>query len=170
MTTITTMKRYLFILLAAIAFVACSNDENDVVVNQISEIGSHELSLPVKEFFDAEIHDFALSAPTYETLFETIYEVVNSQQELIRLYTGEKELPQIDFSTRSLLIGYVVAPSTAWRLEQVELQEQAQSLLLAPHMKQVSDFGLQVLIPLYFWKFYPKLPNKPVVVSVREEK
>ena len=64
----------------------------------------------------------------------------------------------------------MVAPSTAWRLEQVELQEQAQSLLLAPHMKQVSDFGLQVLIPLHFWKFYPKLPNKPVVVSVREEK
>ena len=168
------MKKYIFILLAAMAFVACSEDEEENVKNEneIAQVAAKDMGTGIKEFFDAEMTHYSYNAlpfalPDKELgeFYDVWAQVVNSQEELSALYIGNKELPSIDFSKYSLILGYAMGAHTGWSLNKIVLDNSEESLLLNVYLKGSVD-GFMSLIKIPFWGLYPKLLNKPIIANV----
>ncbi len=166
------MKKYIFILLAAMAFVACSEDEEVKVnnENEISQVAPKEMDTGIKEFFDAEMTQysynslpFALPDKELGEFHDVWAQVINSQEELASLYIGERELPTIDFSRYSLILGYATGANTSYSVREVVLEESEGSLLLTVHLNG-SEEGFMALIKIPFWGLYPKLPDMELKV------
>ena len=172
------MKKYLFILLAAMTFVACSDDgdENIVTGKTISPVAEGEIKMDVQEFFENEfaaggnIYDFpfAINSVEINKPYEVVYKIINSQKELTDLYKGNNRLPDIDFVNHSLLIGFVVGPDGRYALDGVVLQENEKGLSLIVYIQKKNDAGITALITLPFWNLYPKLSEKKLETKVIE--
>ena len=152
------MKKYLFILLAAMAFVACSDDEEVKVINEneISQIAEKDMGTGVKEFFEAEMTSysyntlpFALPDKEPGEFYDVWAQVINSQEELASLYTGDKNLPNIDFSKYSLILGYAMGANTGYTLNKIVLENSEESLLLSVYLNG-SEYGFMGLIKIPF--------------------
>ena len=162
------MKKHLFIILAALTFVACSEDEpspNGKVINEINEVPTQ-----VEAFF-SEIETLMWSGKkVYDFTFsQNEIKVINSMEELSDLYTGEKELPEIDFSSYTLLVGHVLTPDTGHRLDRIVLTGMNERLTLNVYIRKLdSGYPLTVVTPILYWGLYPKLPNEPVVVNITQ--
>ena len=181
----TSMKKNLFILLTAIAFVACSNDENEMSLpNMVSPIPRSELTAEVKEFFDAEMgrsYVFSwMSIPFNTVNLKTVgdsippyaCQIINSHEELATIYTGKMELPEIDFMAYSLVLGCFRGNDTSWSLNRIIIQENEEELLLTAYLqidKSPDHYFELAIIHLPFWNLYPKLPDKPLQVWVHKE-
>ena len=174
-----TMKKYLLILLSAIAFVACSDDENETSIpHMVSPIPKSELTAEVKDFFGADMGKSYVEAMQYlpfnltEFKFSTsipvyAYEIINSQEELESIYTGQRKLPEIDFTSYSLILGCFIGYDTSWRLQRVVLQDNAYEMLLTGYLKadkKPDAYYQQPITYIPFWNFYPKLADKPLKV------
>ena len=83
------MKKYLFILLAAVAFVACSDDEENAPGGIITPVATKNLAADIVDFFDSELADtlpdggnkFGIN-PERMIVPYVGYRVANSQEEL----------------------------------------------------------------------------------------
>ena len=176
------MKKYLFILLAAIAFVACSNDENEISLpHRIAPIPKSKLTAEVKDFFDSELPDtlpdgsnlFSLNAERsidpYLILPFVDYYLIDTQERLRELYRGEKEIPQIDFSTYSLIIGKVIDLGIYQNRKQ-EMVETEDILKMTLYLRNMRiDAASNTRVFDFFWDLYPKLPDKPLQVWFEAE-
>ena len=173
------MKKYLFILLATIAFVACSNDES-APSNTIAPVADNKMDTAVKAFFGSELPD---SLPDGRNKFGFDFVcngmprgvpdvqglIINSQEELAGLYGGDKEVPLIDFSAYSLVIGQIVVMWEDWTTR-IELQEEEDFLKLTAHLHDKRGITTWEILSFdYFWHLYPKLPDKPLQVWVEAE-
>jgi len=172
------MKKYLFILLAAIALVACSDDEEEMSIpHMVSSIPKSELSTEVRDFFEAEMEsthysgwnsmpfniaklDPTDSAPPYAC------RIIKSQEELVNIYTGKKELPEIDFTAYSLILGGFLNVATVG-LKHIVLQDNGYEMLLTGYLEEDKSpdyyyYPEPIIRP--FWNLYPKLPDRPLKV------
>ena len=98
--------------------------------------------------------------------FQIRYHVVDSEEELARVYNGEAPLPAIDFATSSLILGMVIFPNGSYLLDKVTLQEEEKLLRLNVYPVLNHDGGIAAFYGVPFWHLYPKLPTKPLVVDV----
>lgn len=172
-----TMKKYLFILLTAIAFVACSDDEEEMSIpHMVSSIPKSELSTEVKDFFEPEMgksyhigwpcipfNIVNLNLPT-DTIPPYVCRIIKSQEELANIYTGKKELPEIDFTAYSLILGWFHDKSSM-RLKRIVLQDNGDEILLTGYLNEDKSpdhyhYCSQIFMP--FWNLYPKLPDRPL--------
>ena len=166
------MKKYLFILLAAVAFVACSNDDL-THENTIAPIADKKIGTEIKTFFESELSDslpdgrnkFGLDAErNIEPLVVPYVDcrLINSREELEGQYKGEKEIPQIDFSAYSLVIGKVIVMWKDWTMR-LEMQEEDDFLKLTAYLHDKHGGTTWDTLSFdYFWNLYPKLPSKPL--------
>ena len=175
------MKRYLFILLSAIAFVACSDDENETSIpHMFSPIPKSGLTAEVRDFFGSELPDtlpdgsnlFGLNAERsidpYLIVPYVDYYLIDTQERLRELYRGEKEIPQIDFSTYSLIIGKVI-DSGIYQKKKLEMVETEDVLKMTFYLQDMRINAALNTAFDFFWNLYPKLPDKPLQVWVEVE-
>ena len=118
------MKKYIFILLAAMAFVACSEDEGNELIGPVTEASADEIPLNVKAFFNDYVSE------NYEVRQGISFNfgsnkslAINSMGELSQLYTGTRELPNIDFGKYTLILGNVLLPHSGHYYEKSEMEE-----------------------------------------------
>lgn len=142
---------------------SCSNDD-EVEINQ-----------DVIAFFENELPSDYHSGPTNFIFHEddgdpwqNVCVLVNSNEELSRIYTGSRSLPSIDFSRYTLAIGRVVLPDSGYSFESANLKSTSD-----PQMDvylSSKGGGYMTLSLRYFWKIYPKVYYSgeiPVNVNVR---
>ncbi len=163
------MKKYLFILMAAIAFVACNDDE--ATPNNPGD-NSQERTIKTVDETPAQVEAFFSDVNTAMWVNRKILGftyrkneicIINSQEELSNLYNGDKPLPEIDFSKYTLLVGHVLAAHSGHLLERTELTEKDGSLTLYVYIRAL-DEGLAVITPILYWGLYPKLSQKEINV------
>ena len=158
------MKKYIFILLAAMTFVACSEEEPSPNGKDIN--GVDKVPTQVKEFFsDIETLMWRGKKVFDFTFTQNEIKVINSMEEFADFYIGEKELPEIDFSSYTLIVGHVLTSDTGHELDKIVLKEMNESLTLNVYIRKL-DSGFAVITPIPYWGLYPKLPNKPIIANV----
>lgn len=170
------MKKYLFFLLAAIAFVACSNDNEEMT----DVIRPSKAPADVKAFFQSEINNTTGSSenilPDVEWIHPETQEtiripgqdtcsLVNSLAELAAIYVGEKQLPNIDFTQYTLVVGKETMPETPYYLKGMTLKEEDNVLRLTLKVEE-AELRLCSSYQMRYWALFPKLSNKPIVVDV----
>ena len=169
-----TMKKYLFILLAAIAFVACSDEEETNIIRPVNAPAD------VKAFFQSEIGKEFGESNTILSDTRIVHSpvggdvrmpspdtccVINSRAELAAIYAGEKQLPDIDFTKYTLVVGKEEMPQSPFILEGMSLTEEENLLVLTLKVKSTENC-LMIDYQMRYWALYPKLPGKPIMVKV----
>ena len=164
------MKQYLFktcsfalVVSAAMAFIECSSDvdnsENTIVVNP------EDISRSVSFFFEKALPKEAES----EVFFTDVPKnkdtclIINNEDELMSAYHGDEELPKIDFTNYSLVIGKLYVTAGLYVKEQTVQYDAPTTLSL--FLEQEADAALTVMVNHYYWGVYPKLPTKNIIIK-----
>ena len=95
--------------------------------------------------------------------------VINSIEELKSLYKGDRELPMIDFRSKTLIIGQQVMPHLGYSIDRQYINVSNGTVKLYLYIKcEPSDFYPAMLMKLYYWGIYPKLNKTTVTVNIVE--
>lgn len=173
------MKKYIFILLAAMAFVACSEDEKTDegsiqpvknVPQAVTDFFTSEMGVegneyryffpPLKTYDD----NTELDGPIQTTNTDTCC-IINNSAELKNLYKGKKELPEIDFANQTLIIGKTTMPYQSFQVKSQFIKETESYLILNLKAKG-SETQFHAEYQMRYWGLYPKLSNKPIIANV----
>lgn len=187
------MKRLFYVctlFLLITGMVSCSIDDDDVIVQEAAATEE------VKAFFNEDFtynyeNEFAsesIKDPASYNLYASpitgfftfgeyeqnpiVVRSINSHEEFECAYHGKFQLPDIDFSKYTLIVGITKSINSLWTLGPVRLVQtkglyELQVILnknINPHA-----LGLSMVTPLLFWKIYPKFPTNKMIVVRRTE-
>jgi hypothetical protein len=160
--------------LAVLLPTGCSSDEDEGTIIQRVDLG-HQ----IEDFFNSEWADYN-NDDVYPSTFFNHDErgrdkicLINSQEELSKIYQGTKEIPEIDFSKYTLIVGQ--------QKRNVEIGKESTGKFLEQKLFQTED-GYQMnlycnsIIPdaviyrisyIYYWGLYPKQDIKNITVNIK---
>lgn len=133
-----------------------------------------DMSDPLAVFFRDELHSPYWDGQGNE--IKTFFEqgewddksclMINSRQEFQDAYMGTKELPDVDFSNYTLIIGRVWGNDTSYKLNSVLLTDMTENYELETKMLHYVDrLALLTAVIIYYWRLYPKLEKKDIIVK-----
>ena len=126
---------------------------------------------PLSVFFRGALHD---KIPIYyhgitDFCTDISYEnchVINSRQEFEQADKGNQELPDVDFSRYTLIIGWTFGENGTFKLEDVTLRDKGDCYELETRVRpNAGGDGTQAHINFYYWRLYPKLEKKNIIVK-----
>lgn len=172
-----TILKFGLFLLAVLLPTGCSSDEEDEIKGK--EIESIDIGNDIEAFFYSEWFAYNTSETYPETFFnqelidkENIC-LVNSKQELESIYYGNLEIPEIDFSKYTLIIGkktkhVEIGKKSPANLKELKLYEINDGYILNLYCSSyVPEGDIFVKRFLYFWGLYPKLNNKKATSQIK---
>ena len=167
-------KNIIYCLMAMLGMVvaACSSDLDDENASGDFDLltQAENIDDSVKDFFNDYIgrngvwdkfHGFVLG----ENAYTSCHFFVNSPDELQSLYVGEKELPDIDFSKYTLLMGQEFEGNTGYCANELKLKSKGGKYLLEIYT-EVPDLQYHAYGAMAYWGIYPKLKTKDLEVKV----
>ncbi len=91
--------------------------------------------------------------------------IINSYEELNSVYSGGKQLPDIDFSCVTLVIGKAFVPCENYYIydQSISIPDANQKVTLTLTFKD-DRMATQALADLFYWGFYPKFEAKEIKV------
>lgn len=174
-----TFKTLAVFLSAIILLTGCSNDDDELIKE--TKIESVNNGQEVKAFFNSEWADYNAADSYPETFFnrelmdkENIC-LVNSKEEFKNIYFGNKEIPEIDFSKYSLIIGkkqkYVeIGKKSPASLKDIKLYDTEAGYQLNLYCTSyIPEGDMFTRRFFYFWGLFPKLNNKIITTQIRLE-
>jgi hypothetical protein len=172
------MRKKLFIILIALGiFSACDNQEelntrsSDDVVN-ITPIEPEEGYAEISAFFDSELpfdtYSKGFFVGSNEHSGDEVCKIINSKKELEDLYSGDKDIPEIDFQHYSLIIGQRIMPDLGNRCIKQELVYTTidKISILNLYVENLYEYKPCMIAPLYFWGLYPKLNLLNIKINI----
>jgi hypothetical protein len=91
--------------------------------------------------------------------------VIDSREEFEQADKGNQNLPEVDFSRYTLIVGITFGETGDYKLENVTLWDKGDSYELDTKVRnKVGGSGTQTYMRMYYWRLYPKLEKKDIVV------
>ena len=171
------------LLMLAVGMSSCSSDETEEIpynrenynfgqVKGVDDDTYQRLSI----FFQSELHDpfyndFGVASSTFfgelEWDAQPCY-LINSMEEFRAVYQGNKQLPEVDFTRYSVLVGRTYRIDGSESLRSFSLVDEGDHYLMAivilrninPNYGYTCDIG-----DLFYWNIYPKLETKPITIE-----
>lgn len=98
-----------------------------------------------------------------EKLADTCY-VINDQAQLAALYTGEMNIPSVDFAKYTLILGRAYMSSSAESLVYHDISADATPKVLNMYI-EAGHLGLQAIYLEYYWGLYPKFEDEKLTLK-----
>ena len=95
---------------------------------------------------------------------DTCY-IVNSLQELQSLYSGDKEIPKIDFNKYTLILGKKIL-TAGYEIEKYSVEDTTEGIVVTLIIRQLEGTFITPLQPNYYWGLNNKLPSKKSIIKV----
>ena len=144
---------------------SCGSDDASAETFQPQKV-----SPEIEKFFEAHLpisgnsDCFFKSETGYKDTLEV--RIINSMTELQQLCYAPVELPQIDFSKYTLVMGWRLMYQSYYQVGSQRLSISSSSATLYVETKP-QDAWYTVFSRLYFWGFYPKTDIKKINVKVK---
>lgn len=149
-----------------------SDDGDDQLGIEVTHINADD---EVKDFFEKELTSFTDVVPTsfFVMMEGNAHFVINSKEEFQSIYQGHEQLPEIDFSKYTLIVGQ--------QKRNVELGKESPGQFLEQKLYQTDD-GYQMylycksVVPdavlyaisyIYYWGLYPKQDINELNVNIK---
>ncbi|MBR1505221.1 MAG: hypothetical protein IJ614_03840 [Prevotella sp.] len=148
------MKNLLFSLaiLALGMTTSCSSDDGNTTNEDTIANAFFASELPLMYDIQADPLFLWNGDPNIETC-----KVINSAEELRSFYRGNKALPAIDFSKKSLVIGWKLCCPVSG-VEKVEITEKEGLYMLDVTLfRYLGDGYYTVALPVCYWGVFPKI-------------
>lgn len=186
------MKKIIFVismLLTVGQLGACSSDDEFETTNLSTtsfdkspdspedSVDSDGLILPIEgfegyaeiaEFFNSELpldKSRSFFVNPNENTEETICKIINSMSELQDLYSGNKDLPELDFQQYTLVIGQKIMPDSYHTILRQEVDLNKDPIELNLYIPN-TDGGYSAIQHLYFWGLYPKIQTNNISLNI----
>ena len=173
------------VLILIVGMSSCSNDDEivDVFSNNNAVRGGEvygwdkpevDASDSLAVFFRDELHGpyWDGNGNEFKTFFnQSSYDdesclMIYSRQEFRSAYMGTKELPDVDFSKNTLIIGRTWCNDGSYELDDIILKDMGAYYELETRLLHYVDRGaLCAIVELYYWRLYPKLEKKDIVLK-----
>ena len=171
------------VLMQAVGMSSCSSDEIEKIPykREIYNFGQtkgvdDDTYQRLSVFFQAELHrphydEFGTASSTFfgelEWDAQPCY-LINSMEEFRAVYQGNKQLPEVDFTRYSVLVGRTYRIDGSESLRSFSLVDEGDHYLMAivilrninPNYGYTCDIG-----DLFYWNIYPKLETKPITIE-----
>ena len=144
------------LLLSALS--ACSSNDEIKLETIINEI---KCSNDITQFFDNEC-DKIIKTGTY--IDSCI--IINSAEQLISVYSGNMQIPYIDFSKYTLVVGQKSMSSYGWAIDNKELYSNEDQLIMSLYISSKTELHATAFMKLFYWGIYPKLSSKNLCTNV----
>ena len=167
-------------IFASAVFMSCSTDDTDELnQNNQQPVNTGDDPIEIKlvsmdggvyAFFKKNLFDaYNRGKICFDIKDDTCYRI-DSMEELAAFYTGTDELPAIDFSINTLLLGgkVYVDPDTDVENCKKVLSESEDGYALNLYTRHMEEWGVPGIYPLqiYYWGLYPKLEDKEITVNL----
>jgi hypothetical protein len=157
----TIVLKFAAILLIMLGLIACEKG-NEKIISPIN-ISNERLI----DFFDMILPTATESGCLFSTTNSDTCYVINSIDEFLSIYSCD-DLPEIDFTSYSLVIGQKRMPNSYYTVIEQYIVE-TESLRLNIVVK-LPENHWPSFSKLYYWGVYPKLSQKNVSVNIIEKK
>ena len=177
------------VLMLAVGISSCSKSDSEEIANEEpvnEEVTNNDLLSNegvdadtyqrLSVFFQSELHDpfyneFGVASSTFfgelEWDAQPCY-LINSMEEFRAVYQGNKQLPEVDFTRYSVLVGRTYRIDGSESLRSFSLVDEGDHYLMAivilrninPNYGYTCDIG-----DLFYWNIYPKLETKPITIE-----
>lgn len=157
-----TKKLFLLIpfLFLIIGMVGC--EEKEQIKNILPKTN---LSVEIISFFETTLPTTGESNCFFVSEDSDIYYLINSKEELKAIYSCEKELPEIDFTLYSIILGQKRMPNSYYSVVEQYIRE-TEVLELNIFVQLPADGHWPAFSNMYYWGIYPKLPNKKININI----
>ncbi|MDO5615571.1 MAG: hypothetical protein Q4G16_05230 [Cruoricaptor ignavus] len=152
----------LFILMLAVSY-SCNRSGDERKESKIIPIV--DIPKDVSNFLEKGLPNTSESECFFISQDDDIFYLINNIEDFRDVYSCDDELPEIDFTKYSLIIGKKEMPNSFYLLadQYIEETEMLNLTIVATlpksgHWPAFNDF--------YYWGIYPKLPNKELIVNI----
>lgn len=160
-------------LLAILLPTGCSSDDDEERLG--IEITQVNVDDEVRAFFEKELTSFSDFYPTafFVMMEGNAHFVINSTEEFQSIYRGHEQLPEIDFSKYTLIIGQQKKNVKLWKestgefLEQKLFQTEEGYQMYLYCKSIIPDAVLCSITYFYYWGLYPKQDIKDFTVNIK---
>lgn len=152
----------LFILILVVSY-SCDSHNNEPEEKKyipLIDIPEHIL-----HFFEKGLPNTSESECFFLSQEKDVYFLINDFEDLSAIYSCDDELPEIDFTKYSLIIGKKEMPNSFYFLADQYIDE-TETLNLNMIAELPSSGHWPSFSNFYYWGVYPKLPNKELIVKV----
>jgi hypothetical protein len=168
-----------------------SDDENDGIVDssEKNSEGDHDMLITplddfegfaaISEFFNSELPSTTYSKGFFIDTNNNInvdkvhvgdetYKIINSKNELSKIYSGEKPLPEIDFQHYTLVVGQIIMPAIGYQCvkQEISYTQKDNNAVLNLYVENIYELNPCMIVPLYFWGLYPKTHLSNIKVNI----
>lgn len=94
--------------------------------------------------------------------------IINSEQAFREAYKGDKELPVVDFSQYTLIIGRTWGNDSSFSLDHFEMTDDGSNYQINVTLNRNINPNLGAygaITDIFFWRLYPKMDSKPVNIN-----
>lgn len=94
--------------------------------------------------------------------------IINSEQAFREAYKGDKELPVVDFSQYTLIIGRTWGNDSSFSLDHFEMTDDGSNYQINVTLNRNINPNLGAygaITDILFWRLYPKMDSKPVNIN-----
>ena len=165
---------FLGVLISLGMFSACSNSDEinsseENLFEALTPIEGGDGYTAIAGFFNSELRLGTEGLPECFFMGSQTNEcyIINSKQELQELYSGKKDIPEIDFSKYTLIIGQEIMADYDNKIIRQELVCLDDCLLLNIFVPK-KEISLCLIDHLFFWGLYPKVGVKRITVKINE--
>ena len=98
--------------------------------------------------------------------------MINSMEDLYRVYGCGGNLPHMDFTEHSVVVGKCTMPNLFYKIHKQYIIDNGGCLTIKLFAKLISDDGSSypAINKMYYYGIYPKLPNKSLNVELKIDK
>ena len=173
-------KSYLLLGMLMLAFMGCSNSDEEtgnkeMIPDTPFDYGEIQAS---QEMPDSELTFFMTNALYNEDGRRTFFNenvsyedkchIINSKEEFLEAYKGNEELPTVDFSQYTLVVGRTYGEDGRFSLNDFELIDNGDiyqfNVTLNRNVNPILNYNC-AFVDIFFWRLYPKMENKPVSIN-----
>jgi len=172
------LKFVLGVMLTLVMFSACSNDDesensssNDVLV--LSPVNEGDFIVTFSDFFK---NSFATDRNNPFNFGKSISNeenspciILNSKRDLEQAYTGDLDLPNIDFSQYTLIIGKIPVSAGTFIDNMVirKISTKRAALAISCIIDNKGAY-IAAMVNAYYWKLFPKFQTSRIEVEVSQ--
>lgn len=179
------MKTKVHLTVCAVLLMALSACSSDNEVNEsiaTTEMGgviysdgqqATNMDNPIAQFFATELRMpyWDNEGNSHTTFFEhgewnsEECLLINSHEEFQAAYKGTKQLPDIDFSKYTLIIGRTWGEDSSVWLDHIELKDLGKMYQMEVFVSKTPGIALTVITHIMYWQLYPKMSSKPITTK-----
>ena len=163
------MKKLIFKILPAVillagAFIVLSGCEEEKQMKVIYP--AVNLPMSVVTFFEKTLSNTDSANCLFKSEWKDTCFLINSKEEFESILLCNKELPAIDFSLYSVIVGKKNMPNSFYSIvEQSINNDQTLELNIIVHLP---NEHWPAFSDMFYWALYPKLPNKKISINIIE--